>query len=112
MDWRLNGVRVVRVDEYELIAGRSATRFLRTIANTGNDGLMLPEQVWDDQPPRRDPAARGALATPLAWTHGRFVRLARSIDAGLPIERPSIAACPVPAGAVSVTRASLRRPRR
>jgi glucoamylase len=34
--------------EYELIAGRSASPFLRTIGRTANDGLMLPEQVWDD----------------------------------------------------------------
>ena len=32
-------------------------------------------------------------ATPLAWTHGQFVRLAWSIDAGLPLERPAIVAC-------------------
>ena len=80
--------------EYELIAGRSAAPFLRTIANTANDGLMLPEQVWDDQPPPGELTGRGTRsATPLAWTHGQFVRLAWSIDAGLPIERPSIVAC-------------------
>ena len=32
-------------------------------------------------------------ATPLAWTHAQFVRLAWSIQAGQPIERPSIVAC-------------------
>ena len=32
-------------------------------------------------------------ATPLAWTHGQLIRLAWSIDAGEPIERPSIVAC-------------------
>jgi glucoamylase len=80
--------------EYELIAGRSANRFLDTIANTANDGLMLPEQVWDDQPPPGEVSGKGTRsATPLAWTHGQFVRLAWSIDAGLPIERPSIVAC-------------------
>ena len=31
--------------------------------------------------------------TPLAWTHGAFVRLAWSLDAGEPAERPSIVAC-------------------
>lgn len=80
--------------EYELIAGRRADPFLRTIANTANDGLMLPEQVWDDQPaPGELPGQGTRSATPLAWTHGQFVRLAWSIDAGLPIERPSIVAC-------------------
>ena len=32
-------------------------------------------------------------ATPLAWTHAQYVRLAWSIEAGKPIERPSIVAC-------------------
>jgi glucoamylase len=32
-------------------------------------------------------------ATPLAWTHAQFIRLAWSIDAGRPVERLSIVAC-------------------
>jgi glucoamylase len=80
--------------EYELIAGGDARPFLRTIANTANDGLMLPEQVWDDQPPPGEVSGRGTRsATPLAWTHGQFIRLAWSIDAGEPVERPAIVAC-------------------
>ncbi len=80
--------------EYELIAGNDARPFLRTIANTANDGLMLPEQVWDDQPPPGEVPGKGTRsATPLAWTHGQFVRLAWSIDAGEPLERPAIVAC-------------------
>jgi len=31
-------------------------------------------------------------ATPLAWTHAQYVRLALSIDAGEPVERPSVVA--------------------
>ena len=80
--------------EYELIAGKDPRPFLRTIANTANDGLMLPEQVWDDQPPAGEVSGQGTRsATPLAWTHGQFIRLAWSIDAGEPVERPSIVAC-------------------
>ena len=82
--------------EYELIAGRSAAPFLRTIGLTANDGLMLPEQVWDDAAPRGEREGEGEgtrSATPLAWTHAQFVRLAWSIDAGRPIERPAIVAC-------------------
>jgi len=80
--------------EYELIAGRSADMHLNTIANTANDGLMLPEQVWDDVPPPGEVSGRQTRSSaPLAWTHGQFVRLAWSIDAGLPIERPAIVAC-------------------
>jgi glucoamylase len=83
--------------EYELLAGRSATPHLATIARTANDGLMLPEQVWDGRPPTGRPGhefGEGTRsATPLAWTHGQLIRLAWSIDAGEPIERPSIVAC-------------------
>jgi glucoamylase len=80
--------------EYELIAGRSAEPYLRTIGNTANDGLMLPEQVWDDVPPPGEQSGEGTRsATPLAWTHGQFIRLAWSIDAGEPVERPAIVAC-------------------
>ena len=52
--------------EYELLAGRSATPHLATIARTANDGLMLPEQVWDGRPPTDGPAmsSAGARARP------------------------------------------------
>ncbi len=80
--------------EYELLAGKNAAPRLRHIANTANDGLMLPEQVWDDQPPPGETSGKGTRSgTPLAWTHAAFVRLAWSIDAGEPVERPSIVAC-------------------
>jgi len=58
---------------------------------------MLPEQVWDGRPPSSGTAAtpgKGTLsATPLAWSHAQFVRLALSIDAGAPVERPAVVAC-------------------
>ena len=80
--------------EYELLAGRDASPYLRTIAATANDGLMLPEQVWDGRPPAGAAAGTGTRsATPLAWTHAQYIRLAWSIAAGGPIERPSIVAC-------------------
>ena len=37
--------------EYELRAGRPANAFLQTLAGAGNDGQMLPEQVWDGAAP-------------------------------------------------------------
>ena len=55
--------------------------------------MMLPEQVWDGRAPGADPGEGTRSATPLAWTHAQFVRLAWSIQAGKPIERPSIVAC-------------------
>jgi glucoamylase len=83
--------------EYELLAKRSADPFLRTMARAANDGLMLPEQVWDGRPPTGSPGAPSGegtrSATPLAWTHAQFVRLAWSIQAGKPVELPAVVAC-------------------
>jgi glucoamylase len=84
--------------EYELAAGETgAAGRLASIAKTGNEGYMLPEQVWDDNPPScmgdrcNFPQGEGTFsATPLAWTHAQFVRLAWSIQEGRPVERPSI----------------------
>src|SRR3954452_4541601 len=72
--------------EYELLAGRRADAYLETMARTANDGLMLPEQVFED-------TGEGARSgTQLARAHAQFIRLAWSIQAGAPIERPSIVA--------------------
>ncbi len=83
--------------EYELASGRPATQELASMAAAAGSGLMLPEQVWDGRPPSSGAAAtpgKGTLsATPLAWSHAQFVRLALSIDAGAPVERPAIVAC-------------------
>ncbi|WP_435098872.1 glucodextranase DOMON-like domain-containing protein [Halarchaeum sp. P4] len=79
--------------EYELLAGdEDPHALLRTMAGFANSGRMLPEQVWD----REDPTAYGwafgegtGSATPLSWSMAQFVRLAHSIDAGEPVERPA-----------------------
>jgi glucoamylase len=86
--------------EYELAregsaAARSASERLASMAATGNSGYMLPEQVWDDFfPPSGKPnfpLGEGTFsATPLAWTHAQFVRLAWSIEVGHPVEQPQI----------------------
>ena len=85
--------------EYELLAGNSAAARTRLehMAAAANDGHMLPEQVWaPDFPPAGQPGfpvGEGTFsATPLAWSHAQFVRLAWSIDAGRPVERPAIVA--------------------
>src|SRR3712207_9354819 len=69
--------------EYELLIGQkaSAAQRLREIAATANSGLMLPEQVWN---------GRGTTsATPLAWTHAQYVRLAWALDRGNPAGWPT-----------------------
>jgi glucoamylase len=86
--------------EYELLTGNSsgAQARLGHMATAGNDGYMIPEQVWaPDFPPAgrtEFPLGEGTFsATPLAWSHAQFVRLAWSIQAGRPVEQPSIVAC-------------------
>jgi len=84
--------------EYELAAGEpGAQDRLASVAAAGNEGHMIPEQVWDENPPSGQPGfPRGEgtfSATPLAWSHAQLVRLAWSIDAGHPVEQPSVVAC-------------------
>ena len=65
--------------EYELAAGdvESARRRLDTLAGFANDGLMIPEQVWD----RGQNIGKGTgSATPLAWSMAQFIRLAMKIE--------------------------------
>lgn len=90
----LNGER----GEYDLAAGRtdSARSQLATMARTSNSGYLLPEQVWDDQPPSGQPGFTPGTptlsATPLAWTHAQFIRLAQDVSAGAVVEQPAVVA--------------------
>jgi glucoamylase len=82
--------------EYELLRGdrQSAAGRLRDIAGTAGETLMLPEQVWDDRPPvPREQSGKGTRsATPLAWTHAQYIRLAWSVESGTPVEYPTVVA--------------------
>ncbi|WP_298163300.1 glucan 1,4-alpha-glucosidase [Brevundimonas sp.] len=78
---------------YEIALANSAgagaatfDRIRRTYAGgmeaMANDGLLLPEQVWDDVGRTPDGYRRGAgtnSATPLAWTHAEYLKLLRSL---------------------------------
>jgi glucoamylase len=85
--------------EYSLAAGdRAGARSqLATMARTASSGALLPEQVWDDNPPSGRPGftpGSGTMsATPLIWTHAQFVRLAQDLDAGQVAEQPRAVAC-------------------
>ena len=93
--------------EYELAAGQlardsatahsQATARLDDMARTANAGLMMPEQVWDTSPPAGSgsfqPGTPTLSSTPLGWSHAQLVRLAWSIDAGFPVERPAAVSC-------------------
>jgi glucoamylase len=85
--------------EWALLAGRPAQRFLNTMARAADDHTrFMSEQVWDRRPPSGSgpgfrPGEPTFSATPLAWTHAQFIRLARSIDVGHPVETPRLVAC-------------------
>ncbi len=54
-------------------------------------GGVLPEQVWDADPvPHRRlaPGMPAGSATPLAWAHAEYVKLAHSVLDGRPVDRP------------------------
>jgi glucan 1,4-alpha-glucosidase len=58
--------------EYEVANGRSGLPYLQTMANTANDGYVIPEQVWDQPEPAPAPYGYQAgkatgSASPLAW---------------------------------------------
>ena len=67
------------------------------MAMAGNDAYLLPEQVWDNQPPSGGPGfppGEGTFsATPLGWSHAQFVRLAWDIQQGRLAEQPPVVAC-------------------
>jgi glucoamylase len=82
--------------EYELLRGdrRAAAGRLADMAATAGPTGLLPEQVWDEHPPypRVRPGTPTASATPLAWTHAQYLRLAWSVQNGRPVEYPEVVA--------------------
>ncbi|GHF65719.1 glucan 1,4-alpha-glucosidase [Amycolatopsis bartoniae] len=82
--------------EYELLQGKrsAAAGRLRDIAACAGPTGLLPEQVWDTNPPypRVRPGTPTASATPLAWTHAQYLRLAWSVHKGRPVEYPDVVA--------------------
>ena len=58
--------------------------YVRGMEHFANEGMMLPEQVWDGvgKNPFGYTLGEGTnSATPLAWTHAEYVKLVRSLDA-------------------------------
>ncbi|WP_433307084.1 glycoside hydrolase family 15 protein [Actinoplanes sp. CA-030573] len=88
----LNGER----GEYQLAAGSTgaARAQLATMARAAGPGGMMPEQVWDQAPPAPavTPGTPTYSATPLAWTHAQFIRLAWDVQAGRILEQPAVVA--------------------
>ncbi len=90
----LNGER----GEYDIAAGKmaAARAQLATMASTANSGGLLPEQVWDKHAPGGQPGFKPGTptlsATPLAWTHAQYIRLANDIAAKAVSEQPKVVA--------------------
>jgi glucan 1,4-alpha-glucosidase len=83
--------------EYELALGleTQARRRLDAMIAFANDGMMIPEQVWDKGESPRPALRKGegtGSATPLAWATAQFIRLALNIEAGRNLETPEIVA--------------------
>jgi glucoamylase len=81
--------------EYDVARGdlTAARKRLDTMMVFANDGMMIPEQVWDrgksPHPEFRFGEGAGS-ATPLAWSMAQFIRLAINIKQGHNIETPPV----------------------
>lgn len=90
----LNGER----GEAQIAAGDTAgaAAQLTAMTNAATPSGMLPEQVWDDNPPSGQPGFEPGTptlsATPLAWTHAQYLRLAWDLQDGRVSETPDVVA--------------------
>ncbi len=78
---------------YELARGdaREARRLLAALEGSGNDGGLIPEQVWDTDDIPAHELVRGrpsGSAMPLVWAHGEHVKLLRSLRDGRVFDTP------------------------
>jgi len=81
--------------EYDVARGdlNSARKRLDAMMGFANDGMMIPEQVWDRAESPRAELRFGegtGSATPLAWSMAQFVRLAMNIKQGRNLETPAV----------------------
>lgn len=83
--------------EYELALGNTtaANRRLDAMLSFANDGMMIPEQIWDRAGSPNEALQFGegtGSATPLAWSMAQYIRLAMNIKQGRNGETPSVVA--------------------
>jgi glucoamylase len=79
--------------EFEVARGNlgEARKMLSTLAGFANEGLMIPEQVWDTDGPANVRLGSGTgSATPLAWSMAQFIRLAINIQEKRNVETPDV----------------------
>lgn len=72
----------------------SARGRLAAMMGMANEGLMIPEQVWDKPAsparPRFEFGEGTGSATPLAWSMAQFIRLATNLAEGRNMDTPDI----------------------
>jgi len=83
--------------EYEIARGNIAAARTRLDAmlSFANEGMMIPEQIWDRSASLRPELRFGegtGSATPLAWSMAQFIRLATNIKSGRNNETPRVVA--------------------
>lgn len=75
--------RAVQADAGDDAFAAIRQTYVRGMERFANEGLMLPEQVWDgvgNPTPNQHQLGDGtSSATPLAWTHAEYVKLLRSL---------------------------------
>ncbi|HEX9208683.1 MAG TPA: glycoside hydrolase family 15 protein [Steroidobacteraceae bacterium] len=75
-----------------LLNGEDARPYLAAMTQMAGAGGLLPEQVWDGAAlPERGlyPGRPSGSAMPLVWAHAEFIKLALSLAAGAPVDRPA-----------------------
>ncbi len=93
--------RNVTAGEFAFSQKIQAMKRLAAMANFANEGLMIPEQVWDKPeiprkfdygfiPPSLKFGEGNGSATPLAWSMAQFVRLAVNLKNGRNLETPDV----------------------
>jgi glucan 1,4-alpha-glucosidase len=83
--------------QYELARGnrRGARARLDALMKFANEGLMIPEQVWDNPLSPAPGLIFGegtGSATPLCWSMAQFIRLAANLEDGRNLDMPDIVA--------------------
>jgi glucan 1,4-alpha-glucosidase len=89
-----------RVSKGENFCLEKANQRLNSMLNFANDGLMIPEQIWDSPnipknidrqfiPELKFGEGTGS-ATPLAWSMAQFIRLAVNVKEGRNLDTPKV----------------------
>jgi glucoamylase len=82
--------------EYAVTAGGPGTPQLHAMARAAGPSDMLAEQVWDRRRPGGQPCCSigegTRSATPLVWSHSGLVRLAWTIQRGVPVDQQRVVA--------------------